>query len=122
MKAFEAQKSSKQARYEKIMKEINVSIKEGKNMHTFSSWSYPHLADSFIDEIIEMIQEDGFDVKLYYNVYDQLEHVTISWENSKEGKRGVLTITKKDKTPKEKPSFWKRFCDFFESDGDDGTW
>lgn len=124
MKAFEAQKLTNHARYEKIMKEINNSINQGRSMHTFSIYSHSsiYIKESFIDEIVEKILEDGFDVEFYYNVYDQLEYVWISWENSKEGRRGILTKRKQDKEPAKKPSFWERLEDFFVGDVDDGDW
>lgn len=118
MKAFEAQNFTNQSHYEKVMKKIEDAIKRGWKTVLFDRYNSSYSFLKFPQEVIEKLLEDGFDLKLNYNIYDQLESVKIFWENSKEGKRGTLTITKEDKTPAPKPSLWRRICDFFEPEGD----
>ena len=120
MKAYEAKKATYQEQYEKVMQEIKHTIKYGWKGTCIERYGK---CSSFLkdpEEVINKLLDEGYDLVLYYDVNGELRAVDISWENSKEGRKGVAKIKKDEKRPVQKTSFWKRLGDFFEPDGEDG--
>lgn len=121
MKAFETKTSTYQEHYKTAMKEIKKAIKRGKLDTWITEYSERR---SFLNapyEVINKLQEEGYDLILSYDSKDNLIAVNISWENSSEGRTGVVTINRKKKTPVQSPNFWKRFNNFFSYWPEDST-
>ena len=117
MKAFEAKKQTSQAQYERIMKKINNSIKEGKKDLRIK------YSEEMSEKVIKKIARDGFDIVINvrsYHIYSNT--MLISWKNAKEGRIGSITKEVDPATTfiPEKKSFLERlFGDCYgEGDGD----
>lgn len=113
MKAFEAKTQTSQAQYEIIMKKINNSITKGNTYIRIEN------GKEISEKAIQKIAKDGFDVE----INDMSGTIFISWENSEEGRVGVITKKVKPVStfiPRKK-SFLERIfgdCSFGEGDGD----
>ncbi len=85
MKAFEARQASVEYQYEKAMKDIEQSIREGRKSAPVCKGC------SLYYEVAERLTEEGYDVKIVLKADDCMSHNEVSWENAKEGKEGTLT-------------------------------
>lgn len=84
MKAFETRKASVQPQYESAMKDIEQAMGWGwKSAHVGHGTLYP--------EVAEMLAKDGFNVKIVKRADDCMSYNEVSWENSEEGKEGIIT-------------------------------
>lgn len=101
MKSFEAKTATHQENYEKVMKKIKDGIKRGWQSVWVDRYCEckPFLNDP--EEVIEKLLENGYDIILHYDDEDDLKSVNISWENSKEGRKGVAKIKKDEKKPEQ---------------------
>lgn len=84
MKAFLTRKKSIQNQYDLAMNDIEEAMEEGmKSTTAFKETMY--------SEVVKMIADDGYDVKIVKRANDALSYNEISWENAEEGKDGTIT-------------------------------
>ena len=84
MKAFEVRRASVQSQYGLAMEGIRCAMESGyKSTRVGFGTLYP--------EVAEMIAKDGFDIKIVKSDSHIRSYNEISWENEKEGKKGIIT-------------------------------
>ena len=138
MKATKVQNTSTQSQYERVMKKIKKAIGKGQKYCLISGNS------PISSTVIQMLVHKGYDVRIVCKANGVVFYFKISWksaqkgkigtitkkilpknqeqlENSKEGKNDVAK-TREVMLPEQEPSFWKRLCNFFEPEGEDGMW
>lgn len=115
MKAFETRKASVQPQYESAMKDIEQAMGWGwKSAHVGHGTLYP--------EVAEMLAKDGFNVKIVKRADDCMSYNEVSWENSEEGKEGIIThVDETQPKPKCNQNFYGIQMDIFgvKPEGDD---
>lgn len=93
MKAVEAKEKTNMEKYKMVMENIHSVIKRGEKKFKMPDYSLECFFED-PEEVIEMLLNDGYDLTLHYT-NDDFRAITISWEKSQEGRKGIKSCDRK---------------------------